>query len=97
MKKISLSLLATLAFLQANAQKLPQVQQVSLRAPANIRADGKNKEWGTQLQAFNNATGIFYSMANDDENLYLVIYSNNFDINFRKWKMGKWRSEGCPT
>lgn len=80
MKKITLSLLATLAFLQANAQKLPQVQQVSLRAPDNIRVDGKNKEWGTQLQAFNNATGIFYSMANDDKKLYLVVQTQSYRV-----------------
>ena len=41
MKKTGLLLIAALVFVQANAQKLPQVQQVSLRAPANARADGK--------------------------------------------------------
>ncbi len=55
-----------------SAQKLPQVQQVSLRAPANVRIDGKNTEWG-KMKAYNKATGLEYAIANDDEKLYLVV------------------------
>jgi hypothetical protein len=54
------------------AQKLPTVQQVSLRAPVNIKIDGKATEWGAQFQAYNAATDISYTMANDDKKLYLV-------------------------
>ncbi|MGY3213161.1 hypothetical protein [Mucilaginibacter sp. HD30] len=77
MKKINLTLLALTTIATTFAQKLPNVQQVSLRAPANIKIDGKAAEWGDKFQAFNNATGVFYSIANDSENLYLVIYSNS--------------------
>ncbi|MDB5030717.1 hypothetical protein [Mucilaginibacter sp.] len=57
----------------ANAQKLPTVQKVSLRAPTNIKIDGQATEWDNKLQAYNNATDIFYTIANDDENLYLTV------------------------
>jgi len=42
-------------------------------APDGIRIDGKPDEWGGTFQAFNRSTSVFYSMANDEQNLYLVI------------------------
>jgi len=57
------------------AQKLPQVQQVSLRAPTNVKVDGKPTEWGSKMQAFNKTTNMFYTIANDDKKLYLIIRS----------------------
>ncbi len=63
-----------------NAQNLPNVQKNSLRAPATIKIDGKAKEWDGQYQAYNKITEVFYRIANDDENLYLAIYSDNIDI-----------------
>jgi hypothetical protein len=57
----------------AFAQKLPNVQQASLRAPADIKIDGKTAEWNDQLQAYNHATDIFYSVSNDDDYLYLTV------------------------
>ncbi len=63
----------------ANAQKLPTVQPTSLRAPANIKIDGKATEWNN-FQAYNNATNIFYSISNDDNNLYLTVQSPERDI-----------------
>ncbi len=73
MKKITLILLAAIAFLQVNAQKLPNVQQKSLRAPTTIEIDGKATEWNDKYQAYNNATDINYTLSNDDKNLYLLI------------------------
>jgi hypothetical protein len=61
------------------AQKLPNVQLAGLRAPAKVKADGKLSEWG-DLQAYNKATQIFYSMANDKDNLYLVLQAKEADI-----------------
>lgn len=55
-----------------SAQKLPKVQQVSLHAPANVKIDGKATEWGNQFEAFNPTSRVFYTLANDKENLYLV-------------------------
>ncbi len=56
----------------ATAQKLPGVQEKGLRAPAKVKIDGDAAEWG-QFMAYNNSTEIFYSIANDDDNLYLII------------------------
>ncbi len=72
MKKL-LFLIVASSTICAYAQKLPNVQQVSLRAPANIKVDGKIAEWGDKLQAYNGFTHIYYTIANDDKNLYLAI------------------------
>ncbi|MVN21538.1 hypothetical protein [Mucilaginibacter arboris] len=78
--KITLiALLLTVCFF-ANAQKLPNKQEVSLRAPAGIRIDGKATEWGNKFQAYNHATEIFYTIANDDGNIYLVVKAIKPDI-----------------
>ncbi|MEO8885078.1 MAG: hypothetical protein ABI367_03385 [Mucilaginibacter sp.] len=59
--------------LYTNAQKLPNKQEISLRAPANIKIDGKVDEWDNKFQAYNNANRVFYTIANDDDNLYIII------------------------
>jgi len=61
----------------AYAQKLPDVQSTSLAAPANIRIDGKSTEWNDTYVAENKRTEVFYSVANDDKNFYLVLKSAN--------------------
>ena len=64
----------------ANAQKLPNVQEASLRAPATIKIDGKSTEWNNQFQAYNKATEIFYTISNDNEKLYLTVQATDLDI-----------------
>jgi hypothetical protein len=59
--------------LSVSAQKLPNIQQTNLRAPAEIKIDGKATEWDNKFQAYNHATDIFYSISNDDNNLYLTV------------------------
>ena len=66
--------------LSAAAQKLPNKQTAGLHAPANIKIDGKDTEWHNQFRAYNNATECFYTMANDNENLYLSIQATQPDI-----------------
>lgn len=78
MKKITLVLL--LFSLAATAQKLPNIQQGSLYAPANIKIDGKTTEWNNQFQAYNHATDIFYTISNDNDNLYLVVHATDPDV-----------------
>jgi len=58
---------------KAKRVKLPNTQKVSMRAPAKVRIDGKGNEWVNKFQAYNHATDIFYTLCNDDDNLYLVI------------------------
>lgn len=68
----SLSILLAITFVNARAQKLPNVQQESLRTPTNLKVDGTITEWGENLSAYNFATDLRYTIANDGENLYLV-------------------------
>lgn len=78
--QILFAVLLLMGVITARAQKLPNKQVLSLRAPANIKIDGKAAEWGDKFQAYNNATGVFYTMANDDENLYLTIKATAPDV-----------------
>ena len=60
----------------ANAQKLPKVQQASVRAPKEIKINGRANEWG-KFKSYNPANLISYTLANDDDNLYLVISASD--------------------
>lgn len=62
------------------AQKLPSIQENAVRAPKSVRIDGKAGEWGASFQAFNRATSVYYSLANDDTHLYLVVQSDNPEV-----------------
>ena len=79
MKKLSLLLLTAISCFNADAQKLPNVQQTGLRAPAKVKIDGKTTEWGN-FTADNYATGLHYTMANDDKNLYLAIQADDANV-----------------
>ncbi len=79
MKKLYIFLLLISAISAVKAQKLPQVQQTSMRAPANVKIDGKNAEWG-QMKAHNKITGLEYTIANDDKKLYLVVQAKDKGI-----------------
>ncbi|MGY3213162.1 hypothetical protein [Mucilaginibacter sp. HD30] len=68
----TITILLVLVNISLFAQKLPTLQQTSLRAPANIKIDGKSADWGDQFQAYNPATELFYTIANDSKKLYLV-------------------------
>ncbi|HUH19038.1 hypothetical protein [Albibacterium sp.] len=75
-----LMLISTLVFLSlevANAQNLSKVQEASVRAPSDIKVDGKLTEWGGVLQAYNPTNRIFYTISNDDQKLYLTVHTND--------------------
>ncbi|ERJ60142.1 hypothetical protein M472_15370 [Sphingobacterium paucimobilis HER1398] len=59
----------------AQKNKLPQVQQTSIWMEG-FEADGKLDEWQQPLQAYNDDTHIAYSLANDDQYLYLAVKSD---------------------
>jgi len=42
-------------------------------APASIKIDGQPTEWPKPLQFYNNVTKLFYTIANDKENIYVVV------------------------
>jgi len=77
------AMLVVVIGLTANAQKLPQIQDVSVRAPDNVKIDGKLNEWPNPLlnaqktdgylNAYNSTIRIYYTIANDDNNLYIVM------------------------
>jgi len=71
--------LFTLSF-SAIAQRLPTVQKISVFAPADIKVDGKANEWHNQFQAYNNANDIYYTTANDNDNLYFVIRAKYSEV-----------------
>ena len=76
------TVIALIFALSTLAQKLPNKQTVGLRAPAKVKIDGKDTEWHNQFQAYNNATEVFYTMANDDVNVYFTIQATDpFIIN----------------
>lgn len=98
-------LLSTISIM-ANAQKLPNTQQTSVLTPANIKIDGKATEWGDKFQAYNKATGIYYTLCNDDANLYLTIQATipdvikkilNGGITLTISKAGKKDDKGAPS
>lgn len=61
-------------------QKLPNKQEKSVWAPANIKIDGKTDEWDNKFQAYNSATELFYTISNDDKRLYLTIQATKSSI-----------------
>jgi hypothetical protein len=79
---LAFALIIALSY-SADAQKLNNVQEGSVSAPADVKADGKLKEWANPLQAYNKATRLYYTLANDGQNLYLAIQSTD-QINNRK-------------
>jgi hypothetical protein len=78
--RLPLTCLFCLFCFVVKAQSLPKIQQLSLRAPANIKIDGKTTEWDNKFRAYNNATDIFYTLSNDDENLYLTVQAKYHDV-----------------
>lgn len=62
---------------RSHAQRLPNKQSRSLLAPHSPSIDGNLAEWQNKFQAFNKSTELFYTLSNDDMNLYLVIRSGD--------------------
>ncbi|WP_158992562.1 hypothetical protein [Mucilaginibacter sp. L196] len=63
------------------AQKVQNVQIGNVWAPTAVKIDGKLTEWGESLKAYNKNVQLWYSIANDDKNIYLVIKSTDLDNN----------------
>jgi hypothetical protein len=77
-KGILLSLLTMFCVSQLFAQdKLKSVQANSILAVANAKVDGNLSEWGGTFQAYNKSVKLYYTLANDDKYLYLVVKSTD--------------------
>ena len=79
MRSILYIILSILALVNV-AHSQPKIQQTSIWAPANIKIDGNATEWNNQFQAYNKATNVYYTIANDDKNLYLAIQATDQNI-----------------
>jgi hypothetical protein len=53
----------------ASAQKLPNIQETSIRAKKEVN----NENFEKKFQAYNKSTDIFYTLSNDDNKLYLTV------------------------
>jgi hypothetical protein len=51
-----------------------------LRAPDKLKIDGKATEWNNQFKAYNHATDVYYTLANNDKYLYLTLQATNYTI-----------------
>jgi hypothetical protein len=80
LKPILSVLFLLFVFACANGQKLPNKQEVSLRIPAGMKIDGAADEWNNKFEAYNTNTSVFYSLANDDDNLYLVMQAKDIHV-----------------
>ena len=75
-KYIFLSLSLITSCLYASGQNYKSTQAGGLLAPGKVKIDGKLDEW-SDFQAYNKATKLYYSVANDDKNLYLIVKSTD--------------------
>jgi len=75
---LALTSILLIAVCNAFGQKLPNKQETSLVAPAKVKIDGKANEWS--FQAYNSATDVFYTVAHDNENIYLVLKAADENI-----------------
>jgi len=78
-KKIIFSLLLT-AFAgfscqQASAQDTDPDEDVNLWMPQPVVVDGNSSEWHEPLNNYNTPTQLAFALANDQQNLYLIIES----------------------
>ena len=77
-----LLLLASSSLLaQETPKSLKNVQTESILAASPVKIDGKLKEWPAGFQAYNKSTHLYYTMANDEQNLYLVIRTTDATTN----------------
>jgi len=68
--------LQTYAFSICNAQSKPSLNTLQ-PPPAVMTVDGDLNEWGDTLRYYNEDQKIYYSLANDQNNLYMAIRIND--------------------
>jgi hypothetical protein len=64
----------------ATAQKLPEVQPAGVWAPENIKIDGDANEWNNKFQAYNKTAGIYYTLSNNEDHLFLTVQAADPDM-----------------
>jgi hypothetical protein len=76
LNKLLFTLFLSVTFITVYGQKPPSEQKNSVRAPSTIKIDGKATEWDNKFQAYSNHTQFYYTISNDDNNLYLTIQAD---------------------
>jgi hypothetical protein len=79
-KPILLALLLPLLLTSVHAQKLPNKQETSVPIPANVKINGKADEWNNQYQAYNSATQLKYTIANNGTDFYVIVNADDRTI-----------------
>jgi hypothetical protein len=74
---ITLVFFTSMCCIVANAQDLPGENKLGIRAPANIKIDGKANEWNNKLQEYSHHTQFYYTVSNDDRYLYLTVQTGD--------------------
>ena len=62
-------------FFTSIAQNLPDIQNTVAAVPTGIRVDGNLLEWTNSFAAENKRTNVFYTVTNDEKNIYLALKS----------------------
>jgi len=75
MKNLKIILLFVAIYANSYAQKLPEKQETGLWKPADVKIDGNADAWINNMQAYNKTVEVYYSLANDDQNLYLFLWT----------------------
>lgn len=91
-----LVLLGTISAFACSAQKLPGMQEKSVLLPATTNIDGLATEWNNNFQAFNKSTDVYYTLANNKQNLYLAVQATDPEI-IKKIMRGGIRLTVCPS
>ena len=65
----------------SQAQKVTELQEVSITAPHAVKIDGKNFEWKPTDFSVSKRTSLSYIISNDEKNLYLVVKSTDMTNN----------------
>jgi len=68
--------LSMFALIKTSAFSQAKVHDGGVLAPPKVNIDGKNNEWG-QLQVHTNNIDADYTIANDNEKLYLIVTASN--------------------
>ncbi|MBO9674688.1 MAG: hypothetical protein J7577_14670 [Sphingobacteriaceae bacterium] len=71
LKKISLLVALLISGRLLNAQEVEE----NIRMVKPFKADGISNEWNEPLNQYNDATRLAFALANDDQNLYVIIES----------------------
>ncbi|MFP5081523.1 hypothetical protein [Pedobacter sp. JCM 36344] len=60
-------------------KRLPKVQASAIKAGSKMIIDGNINDWTKGFQAYNNRTNIYYSLAHDSTNIYLIVRAISYE------------------